>query len=220
MKGWALVCAVAGCVVLAGSALAARPAAARERAVLIAALQSTQGEVGIQSITISTVDRTYALVKWGAKGNRNDLFHLSGARWQSIWNREYTAPADGACAFAPPKVVHDLLQVTCPNQKALKARSATKSEIGLLVQTFKTSPLTRYWRDSTGLKRACVSRLNGQWAAAQAQFPGTAAILWFKRSSQWQVVYETIVGRGTLPPPSVVLSLASCVGYSAADFGG
>jgi hypothetical protein len=219
MRGWAVLCVVVGCALLAGSALAARPATARERALLIVALQSTQGEVGFDSAMVSAPDKSYALVRWGAKGNRNDIFHLTGGRWQSIWTREFTAPADGACAFAPASVVHDLLRVTCPPAQALQARPATKAELGLLQRSFKTSPLTRYWRDAHGLKPVCISRLNGRWAAAQALFPGTEGILWFRLGSRWQVVFETIVGRGTLPPHSVVLSLASCVGYNPAEFG-
>jgi hypothetical protein len=210
---------VAAAAALVSPALGARSATPGERAALIAALQSVQGEVGFQAATVSTVDRTYALVKWGANGNRHDLFHLAGATWRSVWTHESTQPADGACAYAPAQVVNDLLRLTCPPAKALRARPATGAELALLQNSFESSRLTPYWREAKGLKPACISRLNGKWAAAQARFEGTEAILWFKRSGRWHVAYETIVGRGTLPPAPIVLSLAACVGYSASDFG-
>jgi hypothetical protein len=47
----------------------------------------------------------------------------------------------------------------------------------------------------------------------------TGGAVWFRRDP-WRVAFETVAGRGTLPSSRVVLSLASCVGYNADEYGG
>jgi hypothetical protein len=221
VNGTLVVAVMAALAALAAvaAASAARPAHGTQRAELVAALQHTQGEVGIQSIVLSSADPAYALVRWGAKGNQNDLFHLVRGTWRSVWRRENDRPADGACAYAPAKVVRDLFQVACPPAKAVKAKVATESVGDQLLASLEASTLTPWWRDAKFLKPACVSRLNTHWAAAQARFSGSSAVIWFQRKEAWRPVYESVSGRGKLPPDSVLLSLASCVGYSAPDYG-
>jgi hypothetical protein len=210
--------AVAAVVVVAGAS-AARPAKGTKRAQLVAALRQAQGQVGIQSVTLSTADSGYALVRWGAKGNENDLFRLERGKWTSVWRREFDRPADGACAYAPATVVRDLFRVACPPAKAVKAKVAPGTVSEQLLASLEKSELTPWWRDARFLRPACVSRLNANWAAALARFSGSSAVIWFQHKGEWRPVYESVSGRGKLPPDSVVLSLASCVGYSAPDYG-
>lgn len=215
----ALLAATAGTLLLGSIASAAVPAKGAQRRALIGALQRAEGDVGISGVTLSTADPHYALVRWGAKGNENDLYLLARRGWVSVWRREFDRPADGACAYAPANVVHDLLAVTCPSAKALHARPASAAVVAELGSSLETSKLTPYWRDAKALRPACVSRLNANWAAAQARFSGSSAVIWFERKGAWRPVYESVIGGGTPPPASVLLSLASCVGYSAAEYG-
>ena len=187
-----------------------------QRGALVNSLRSLQGDVAVQSVSVSKADPSYATIRWGYKVATSDsLFRLSGGRWKLVWVREVDRPADGACAFAPAKVVRDLYRIPCPGFAALHARTASAAELAELVASFHSSKLTRYWRDALGLVNPCISRLDGSWAAAVARFPDTSGVIWFRKGA---VVHETLFGGGTLLPPKIVLSLAACVGYNAAEY--
>jgi hypothetical protein len=212
---------VVGTALAAGGAAAARNPTSTQKVALIAALRSEQGQVAVQSISISTTNPGYASMNWGIKtAVYNSLFQLADGHWKVLWTRESEQPADGACVYVPAQVARDLLKVTCPSAAALHARVATTAEVGLLKSSFRSSPLTPYAKTARALDHACISRLSTDWAAAVAEFPGTSGVVWFKHGSSWKVVDETLIGRGTRPPHAVILSLASCVGYNPSGFGG
>jgi hypothetical protein len=193
-----------------------------QRAALVASLRGAQGDVAVQTISVSKADSSYATIRWGFKTATSDsLFHHAGGRWKVIWSRESERPADGACAFSPAKVVRELYGIKCPNEAALHARTATAAEHAALEASFRTSKLTPYWRDTHQLVNPCISRVDSTWAAATATFSsGAKGVIWFKHGSKWTVARETLFGGGTRPPPRIVLSLASCAGYSAAEYEG
>jgi hypothetical protein len=63
----------------------------------------------------------------------------------------------------------------------------------------------------------CRSRLDGRWVAASVAFPDTGLTAWFHQSATgWRVFLSW---RSPLPPGPIILSLASCSGYSAAGLG-
>ncbi len=144
----------------------------------------------------------------------------SGGDWKVVWTRELEEPADGACVYVPAPVAHDLLRVTCPPPAILHARSATRAETAAIRASFLSSALTPYARSSR-LDHVCLSRLDPRWAAAEAvsNVSGAATYVWFRHGSRWQPTYDS-TAQTSLPPPGVVLSLASCVGYNPADYGG
>ncbi len=210
----------------AGGAAAARSPTPTQKAAITAALRSQQGEVSIQAIIVSTANPGYASMNWGfANGGRsaqnNSLFMLAGGNWKVLWTRESEQPADGACVYVPAPVAHDLLHVTCPPAAKLHARAATSSEQTLMRKGFRSSSVTPYAKTSSGLSHACVSKLSPSWAAAVAGFSsGSSVYVWFKLGHGWKPAFESLIQRGPAPPPAVVLSLATCVGYNPADFGG
>ena len=193
-----------------------------QRAALVASLRHEQGDVAVQTISVSKADSTYATIRWGFKTATNDsLFHHGGGRWKVIWTRESERPADGACTFSPAKVVRELYGVTCPSEAALHGRTATAAEQAALQASFRSSKLTPYWRDARPLTNMCISRVDSTRAAATATFrSGAKGVVWFKHASKWTVARETLLSGGTKPPPRIVLSLASCAGYSAAEYEG
>jgi hypothetical protein len=193
-----------------------------QRTALLASLHNLQGDVVVQSMSVSKADASYATIRWGYKAATSDsLFHHAGGRWKLIWSRESERPADGACAFSPAQVVRELYGIACPPEAALHARKANVTELAALEASFRSSKLTPYWRDAHSLVNPCVSRLNSAWAAATATFrSGSKGVIWFKHTDNWTVARETLFGGGTLPPPRIVLSLASCVGYSAPEYEG
>ena len=207
----------------AGAAAAARTPSPAQKAAIVAAFRSEQGNVAIQAVVVSSANPAFASMKWGfAAGGlssyNNSVLALERGRWKVLWTRESEQPADGACVYVPAAVAHELLNVSCPPAAKLHARPATAGERATLTKSFRSSKLTRYARSSSGLSRVCVSRLDPAWAAAAASFPsGSAVYVWFRHRS---AAFESLVQAGEPPPPWVVLSLASCVGYNPAEFGG
>ena len=193
-----------------------------QRTALVASLRHAQGDVAVQTISVSKADSSYATIRWGFKTATSDsLFHHAAGGWTLIWSRESERPADGSCAFSPAKVVHELYGIKCPSEAALHARIANAAEQAALEASFRTSKLTPYWRDAHRLANPCISRVDSTWAAAMATFrSGAKGVIWFKHGRKWTVVRETLFGGGTRPPPRIVLSLASCAGYSAAEYEG
>ncbi len=222
MKAGALVLVVLTALAVGGAAAAVTPTPS-QRTAIVQALRSQQGDVAIQKILISTSNPAYASLNWGfaaggLSSRNNSLLARAGGSWKILWTRQSEQPADGACVYVPAPVAHDLLHVTCPPASKLHARVATASELALLKAGFLTSKLTPYAKTGTRLKRPCVSRLNPKWAAAAAvSIAGGHTYVWFNRGKP---AYESLVEAGPPPPPAVVLSLASCVGYNPADFGG
>lgn len=211
---------ILGTALAVGGAAAARNPSSSQKIALIAALKAEQGQVAIQSISVSTAAPGYASMLWGFKtAVNNSLFQLDGGHWKVVWTRESEQPADGACVYVPAPVARDLLKINCPSDVALHARAATADEAGLLKASFRSSKVTPYGKSALALTHPCVSRLSPDWAAAIAQFSGTSGVVWFKHGSNWRVVAETLFGRGTPPSHVVVLSLASCAGYNPSEFG-
>lgn len=178
---------------------------------------------GESYIRISTVNSSYVAIYWGHQGGRQaaeiDQI-LSGSRARFVYGFNPGQPRDGACAFAPATVVRDLLAVRCPTWRALHARAARATERDTIRAAFSRSPRTHRWAEHSRLIDICVSRLAPEWAAGDAAFPSTAGTVWFRHQRRrWIPVYDTIDSQGALPPRAIVLSLASCTGYNAAEYG-
>jgi hypothetical protein len=225
LKAGALALVVVAALAAGGAAAAVTPTPS-QRAAIVQALRSEQGNVAIQKILISTTNPAYASMNWGFANGRlsahnNSLLGRAGGAWKVLWARQAEQRADGACVYVPARVAHDLLHVTCPPASKLDARAATTAELARLEAGFLASRLTPYSKTSTGLTRACVSKLDPHWAGAVSSSPaGSRTFVWFKDGTRWLPVFESLVQAGSPPPPAVVLSLASCVGYNPADFGG
>ena len=218
----ALLAAALG-TLLAGAAAAAHNPSPAQKAAIVAAFRREQGDVAIQAVVVSSANPGFASMNWGfANGGlsayNNSVLALVGGKWRVLWTREAEQPADGACVHVPAAVAHELLDVSCPPAAKLHARAATAAEVAAFSKSFHSSTLTRYAKSSSGLGRVCVSKLDPAWAAAAASFPsGSSVYVWFRHRT---VAFESLVQAGAPPPPWVVLSLASCVGYNASEFGG
>jgi hypothetical protein len=219
--GAAILTLLAALVV--GGAAAARTPTPSQKAAIAAALRSEQGEVAIQKILVSTANPTFASIGWGFSNagraaQNNSVLALAGGKWKVLWTRESEQPADGACVYVPAPVAHDLLHVSCPPAAKLHAAAATAAQLAQLKAAFLRSKVTGYAKTSNGLSNVCVSKLDPTWAAALSTFSsGGKVYVWFK---QGKPAFESLMQLGNPPPPAIVLSLASCVGYNPADFGG
>jgi hypothetical protein len=217
------LCAIATLAAVAvTTATAARAPLPEQRRELSATLKAAQGNVIIHSVLISSANPSYAVIRWSQVSSTvwEDLFRRGPVGWKIIWIRELTQNADGACAFSPHGVVKDLFRLVCPPDRAVHARRATVAERAALSHALAASPLTRQLRNPR-LEGVCVSRLDRHWAALIAAFPNTGQPIWFRyTAAAWHVVYEAFAQKGTRPPHNIVLSLASCVGYNAALYGG
>ena len=225
MVARALPWVVLGMLVVVATAGARRPATAPETRVLRAAIERTQGTqlaVRIRRAFLSTVDSDFASVTWtqGPAPAAVSLLQRVKSRWVTIWGRRLGEKADGACAFAPAAVVTDLYSIRCPAWADLHARRATPAEAAQLERAVNGSAFTKIYAKSMQLVHICVSRRDPRYAAAEMAFHSTAGFVWFRGTTTWSVRFESVARRGTLPPPAIVLSLASCVGYNAAEYGG
>lgn len=210
---------------LAVSAVAAaRTPTPTQKAAILAAFRSKEGDVAIQKIRLSTTDPEYAILNWGFSAGGMTAFHTSlfarsGRTWKVLWTRDVQDPATGACVYVPGPVARDLLGVTCPPPAKLRARAATATERALISHGFHTSSLTPYAKSATSLSRVCVSNANPRWAGAVAAFPsGDSVYVFFHHGKRWAPAFESVLQQGTPPPSGVVLSLATCVGYDPAAF--
>ena len=200
-----------------------RPPTRTERVALDhATYASDVGDKGIDSILISVPDSRYAVVRWNNVADRKDwftrnLFRRSQGDWHLIYRisghglEGGRASADGACAVAPGAVVRVLYGYRCSFTCQLHARPAPGADRHAMQKA-----LTSWSVGSTlgpqRIGRACISRVDPKWAAAN----GTT-LVWFKRYSTWRVVYAD-GDPGPKPPHAIVLSLGSCVGYFPSDF--
>jgi hypothetical protein len=208
-----------------GGAAAARTPSRAQKAAITAALRDAQGNVPIQKITISSADPVFANISWGFANGGISAYHSSllaksrSGEWKMIWTRDQQQPADGACVYAPAPVVRDLFGVSCPPAAFLHGSPATVKVLRQISRGFHTSDLTPYAKTSTGLSRVCVSNADHSWAAGQAGFKSGAVVyVFFRHLKAWRPVFDSLLQQGTLPPSTVVLSLASCVGYNPADY--
>jgi hypothetical protein len=208
-------------VFLAGSAEAKRPPTPAERHALVAALSVAGGSLAGLTIWISSVDPHYASVSQTSVPGA-DLWGRGHGGWAYLSGFSAHESADGACAFAPTTVVRDLYRVACPPWAATHARPATAAERAQLLEAFHSTPVTRYLGYLLEkLDRPCVSRLDPDAAAAGLQLSGGGGLAWFRRTNGvWRSVYETVGASGVRPSHAIVLSLASCVGYNAAQESG
>jgi hypothetical protein len=211
-------------LVLSAGAFARTPTTA-QKAAIVAAFRHEQGDVAIQRIFVSSTNPSYASMDWGfANGgltaHNNSVLALSRGTWRIVWTREVEEPADGVCVYVPAAVARDLLGVSCPPAAVLHARTATAPELAQMKRSFLHSKVTPYAKTST-LSEACVSQLDPHWAAAVSlsRVSGGTAFVWFELGKRWHPVFESSAQLGAVPPRSVMLSLASCVGYNPADFG-
>ncbi len=214
-----LLAALAVCAVAA-----ARTPTPSQKAAIVAAFRSQQGNVAIQKIQLSSTNPGYALMSWGFSAGGMTAFHTSlfarsGSSWKVLWTRDVQDPANGACVYVPGPVARDLLGVNCPPPAKLRARAATASERTLIARGFHKSSLTPYAKSATSLSRVCVSNANPSWAGAVAAFPsGDSVYVFFRHGKRWAPAFESVLQQGTRPPSGVVLSLATCVGYDPAAF--
>jgi hypothetical protein len=203
---------------------AARTPTPAQKAAILAAFRSQQGDVAIQKIQLSSTDPEYAILNWGFAVKGMTAFHTSlvarsEGTWKVLWTRDIQDPANGACVFVPGPVARDLLGVNCPPPEKLRAHAATGGERRLIARAFRTSSLTPYAKSATSLSRICVSNANSSWAGAVAGFPsGGSVYVFFRHGKRWAPAFESGLRQGTPPPSGVVLSLATCVGYDPAAF--
>jgi hypothetical protein len=211
-------------IAVAGGAQAARVPAAESRAVAAAVRAHTGAPVVLAAVHVSSIARRFASVRWAYPTSPSahwvEVYRRDAGRWSFLWGRPSAAHGEGVCAFVPTAVAHELYGVRCPGPRALHARPADAAETSLLASAFTASAAARTYAYRTHLRSLCVSRLSSEWAAASTVLTETQGVVWFRRSGRWQVVYETLNELGTRPPRPIVLSLASCVGYNAAENGG
>lgn len=178
----------------------------------------------ISSIRISIRVPGWARVQ--TEGGSDLLFKKKIDGWRIIHGAENgignsEKRDDGICAYGPTNVIRTLYAISCPAERALHARQATKIEHSHLTFAFRRDRLTRRYSRSMVLGRMCISRSEPSWAGAIAGAPGGGGPVWFEfTKKRWEVVYEAISNRGVHPRHSVILSLASCVGYDAGRYGG
>jgi hypothetical protein len=217
-------------VVLPASAVGApsgtRPPTQAERNALEAATySSTVGDKGIVFVRVSVADPKYAIVGWRGAGDPSDwlvtsLFSRVGNGWRFLYWTHGHAPshgralADGACALAPSAIVSALFQYRCSfTIRQLHARPATHTE-RLSIGTRASAFVTAVGLGPAPLGRVCISRLSGNWAAAEA-----GIYVWLRKGrSGWRVAWSEGDDPKLLPPHPIVLSPASCVGYIASDY--
>jgi hypothetical protein len=208
----------------AGGAAAARSPTPSQKAAIVAAMRSEQGNVAIQKILVSTANPSFASMNWGFADKGLSALHSSllgrnRDEWKVLWTRDLEAPADGACVYAPARVARDLFHVACPPQAALHARTANRVERKGILAGFRSSDLTPYAKMALALSHVCVSRANRAWAGGVASFEsGSTVYVFFKHTKGWRPVFESLLQQTPLPPSAIVLSLASCVGYNPADY--
>jgi hypothetical protein len=208
----------------AGGAAAARTPTPSQKAAIVAAMRSEQGNVAIQKVLVSTANPSFASMKWGFANNgfsalHSSLLGMAKGEWKVLWTRDFEAPADGACVYAPAPVARDLFNVSCPPPAALHARAATKVERKGILAGFRSSDLTPYSKNALSLSPLCVSRVNRSWAGGVASFEsGSTVYIFFRHTKGWKPVFESLLQQTPLPPAAIVLSLASCVGYNPADY--
>jgi hypothetical protein len=219
-------------------AKAAREPTPAERTSLRSAARNFEGtRAPIKIELVSAANPTWARIQIGGQSSRSAslsrddiLFHHLRRDWLVAYVFTVGQRSDGGCAYSPANVMRDLYAVMCPAERALQARLATAREKRSIRAAMLVDPLTRrfgdvpleHCRNNGECKPGpCVSRLDSKWASAFMNFSSTSGVVWLRRAgSSWRVADETSWKRGVLPPHRIVLSLAYCVGYNAAQYGG
>jgi len=177
-------------------------------------------EVTPSAITVSTVDSTWAAVRCSRDcqdpANWLFLFHREPSGWHRTGVFEQGPRPLGFCAYAAAVIIRDLFRIACPAWRALHARHAFPVEKHELVAALSR----KYGVDDAHrvIRNPCVSRIDPNWAAAtiSAREHWDPAQFWFhQRAGRWRVAYAPPYGARGRPSGSILLSLASCVGYSA-----
>jgi len=182
--------------------------------------------VSVASAVLSSRNLDFVAVRWTRAGVPGvvwaEVYRRTSRGWRYLWGRQIVESPLGVCAYVPPAVVRELYGVDCPPSRALHGRRPRPLEERLLHDAFDSSPLTQAYAHRARLGSLCVSRLDSRWAAGLATLRETVGVVWFRRSGRWSVAHETLDERGlrTRPPAPIVLSLAACVGYNAAQYGG
>jgi hypothetical protein len=208
----------------AGGAAAARTPTPAQKAAIVKAMRSEQGDVGIQKVLVSTANPSFASTNWGFANNgfsalHSSLLGMTKGEWKVLWTRDLQAPADGACVYAPATVARDLFHVSCPPPDVLHARMPTAAERNGILAGFKSSDLTPWAKTALSLSHLCISRANQSWAGGVASFEsGSTVYVFFRHTKHWRPVFESLLQQTAPPPPAILLSLASCVGYNPADY--
>lgn len=205
-------------LVIAPSAMATRPATPSERGAIAAALRKLQPHSRLTAVVVSTADKEFALARWSEANRRStDVFRRYAKRWRAVWGYSQGQRSIGMCAFVPASVAKDLVAVACPPWRELHGRIANVTERDALIAAARATNRL----PSSHLTHACISRVESRWAAAAIEFRSTGGFAWFlRRDDKWTLRYESFAFTGTRPPSRIVLSLASCVGYQSAEYGG
>ncbi len=198
---------------------------ARNAALSAAVRNYEGGPASIRLELISSSNRSWVRVQ--TVRTRDDiLLHLRSRTWVVANVVTIGQHTDGGCAFAPANVMRELYGVDCPPERVLQARRATASEKAALRAVFlgaiEPLPLGNTPAD-VHLVNPCVSRLYEKWASAGSVYGNAAegergssagSIVWFHRTgTRWKTFWPS-----EPPPPVIVRSLASCVGYGAAEY--
>jgi hypothetical protein len=224
---WAAAVGVAAAVAVALPPLVdgARHPTKAELKSLTASLSRQNGGVAVtlskKLVSISTVLPGWAAVGSGRKPYAFSVFHRRGTQWVLVGDVVPPGkPFDGLCAYVPAPVVVDLFRIRCPPYRALHARRASLAVRKALTAALLADPFIRANGGPSSRVRVwnlCVSRLDSHWAAANVAFPDTGLVSWLHQvAGRWHVFLSW---RLPYPPRAPVLSLASCVGYNAAEFG-
>jgi hypothetical protein len=210
-------------IALPSPAAGARKPTKAELKSLTAALNRQNGGVTVtpQFVSISTAAPGWAAVSLGRRPFTFFAFHRKGTQWVLVGDVVPPGkPFDGLCAYVPVSVVVDLFRIHCPPYRALHARRASPAVRKALTAALLADPTIKANGGPSSRVRVwnlCVSRLDSHWAAANVAFPDTGLVAWFHQvAGRWHVFLSW---RLPYPPHAPVLSLASCVGYSAAEFG-
>ena len=210
----------------AGGAAAARTPTPSQKAAIVAAMRSEQGNVAIQKILVSTANPSFASMNWGFANNGLSALHSSllGRRQGRV---------EGALDARPRGARRRRLRLRAraggarPASRGLPAAprrstpgTATRVERKGILAGFRSSDLTPVREEGARALATSASRgANRSWAGGVASFEsGSTVYVFFQHTKGWQPVFESLLQQTPLPPAAIVLSLASCVGYNPADY--
>jgi hypothetical protein len=215
----ALAVVVLTCALLPDVALGSRVPTTPERKELARALSVVEiVAVRPGPIRVSTIHGTWASVQCSSDCQDPStwvfLFHRVGTRWRRVgWFEKRSHPI-GFCAYAPATTIRDLFGLVCPPWRALHgipASSTLGRDLVRAVLRWTPGP-----RADFVLAHPCISRLDATWASALVKSTRSleTLLVWFReRGGKWSVAV-TQGERTHLPSPSILLSMAACVGYS------
>ena len=202
------------------------PTASEQRGLVLAVRNWAGGSLPVKSVTVSTIDRSWASVEDSGGGrDLTLLFDRHAGRWNLVDDWVVGKTVDSGCAFAPAPVMRDFYGFKCPPWRALRARQATATERGELVAAYFTGPpkTPPQKRSQVHLVSPCISRLDSSWAEGGMVYGdlndgemlrSAGPFVFFRyRGTRWRLAQVR-------PSHTVALSLASCSGNDAAQHGG